>query len=228
MINDKLIFDLGFYTGDTSLHYLKEGYKVVGVDCNPNLEIKNDEINNFIENGQLILERKCITNEDNKIVNFYIQPKKMVWSSTNIEIAERHDKSICCQVETITLASLIRKYGTPIFCKIDIEGNDILAIKSLLQIEEKPLYISCETECIGNNVNPFSIDGLENINALRKLGYTKFFLVKQTHWENYHFNINGNHEWKTYEEILDELIKERFKHNFEHSYTFWWDVYATF
>lgn len=227
-MNNKLIFDLGFYTGDTSLHYLKEGYKVVGVDCNPKLEIKNDEINNFIENGQLILERKCITNEDNKIVNFYIQPKEMVWSSANIEIAERHDKSNCCQVETITLASLIRKYGTPIFCKIDIEGNDILAIKSLSQIEKKPLYISCETECIGNKVNPFSIDGLENINALRELGYTKFFLVKQKSGKDYHFNINGNHEWKTYEEIVEELKKERLRHNFKYSYTFWWDVYATF
>ena len=227
-MNNNLIFDLGFYNGDTSLQYLKEGYKIIGVDCNPQLNLKNNEINNFIENGKLILERKCITDTDNKIVNFYIQPKNMDWSSANIQIAERHNKSECCQVETITLASLIRKYGTPIFCKIDIEGNDILAIKSLTDVEEKPLYISCETECIGNNGNHLSIDGLENINALHELGYNKFFLVNQRRWGNYHFNINETHEWKTYDEVVEELKKERLAHNFEYSYTFWWDVYATF
>ena len=55
------------------------------------------------------------------------------------------------------------------------------------------------------------------------------FLVNQRrHWGNYHFNINETHEWKTYDEVVEELKKERLAHNFEYSYTFWWDVYATF
>ena len=40
-MNSNLIFDLGFYNGDTSLQYLRDGFKVIGVDCNHQLEIKN-------------------------------------------------------------------------------------------------------------------------------------------------------------------------------------------
>ena len=55
-MNENLIFDLGFYNGDTSLPYLKEGYTVIGVDCNPNLGIISDAFE-YIINGQLILEK---------------------------------------------------------------------------------------------------------------------------------------------------------------------------
>ena len=166
-MNENLIFDLGFYDGDTSLPYLKEGYKVIGVDCNPKLSM-NDQCFEYIMNGQLTIEKVCISDKDNETVNFYIQPNLLVWSSVNIAIAERHHKSECCQVETITLASLIKKYGTPLYCKIDIEGNDILALKSLFDVEEKPRFISCETECIGTE-HYSSIDGLENINTIHEL-----------------------------------------------------------
>lgn len=231
-MNENLIFDLGFYNGDTSLPYLKEGYKVIGVDCNPKLgKIPNSGINteifNFMLNGQLTFVTKCISDKDDEIIDFYVQPNLMVWSSVNIAIAERCHKSICCQVETITLASLIKEYGTPIYCKIDIEGNDILALKSLFDVEEKPKYISCETECIGTE-HYSSIDGLENINTLHELGYQKFFLVKQKCLDNFQFDINNQYEWKTYEEIVEELNTVRSAHNFSIPYSFWWDVYATF
>lgn len=226
-MDKQLIFDLGFYNGDTSLQYLRDGFKVIGVDCNPLLMFNDSEIEQYLKDGLLKIEKKCVTEKDNDIVNFYVQPSQMVWSSTNIKIAERLNKSECYEVETITLASLIEKYGTPIYCKIDIEGNDVIALKSLFDIEEKPLYVSCETECIGNE-NPYAIDGLENINVLNELGYRHFFLVKQIYGQDFHFNVNGEYNWKTYEEIVEELRKEREKHYFNESYTFWWDVYATF
>lgn len=226
-MNNNLIFDLGFYNGDSSLQYLKEGFNVIGVDCNPLLKINNEIIKQYIKDGHLILEKKCITDTDNEIIDFYVQPKKLVWSSANIKIAERLDESQRCQVETITLSSLIKKYGTPIYCKIDIEGNDCIALKNLFYVEEKPLYISCETECIGYE-NPYKFDGLENINILNELGYKKFLLVQQRWDTQFHFNFNEKHNWKTYKEIVDELKYERQKHDFSLPYSFWWDVYATF
>jgi FkbM family methyltransferase len=225
-MNENLVFDLGFYNGDTSLPYLKEGYTVIGVDCNPNLGMIGDAFE-YIINGQLILEKKCISDTDNDIVDFYIQPNKMVFSSVNKDIAGRVDGSICCQVETMTLASLIKKYGTPIYCKIDIEGNDILALKSLFDVEEKPKFISCETECIGSE-HYLSIDGLENINTLHELGYNKFFLVEQNIFNNFRLRIDCHYEWKTYDEVIMELKQARSKHDFTLPYSFWWDVYATF
>ena len=225
-MNENLIFDLGLYDGDTSVPYLKEGYKVIGVDCNPYLGL-NIEAFDYLMKGQLIMEKRCISDADNEIIDFYIQPNLMVFSSVNKDIAGRVEGSVCCQVETTTLASLIEKYGTPIYCKIDIEGNDIVALKSLFNVEEKPKYISCETECIGSE-HYLSIDGLENINALHDLGYNRFFLVEQKHGENFYFDINGDYEWKSYEEIVEELKTARSIHDFWIPYSFWWDVYATF
>lgn len=226
-MDNNLIFDLGFYKGESSTKYLTEGFKVIGVDCNPLLKIKLF-FHRMIRCKRLEIVTKCISDKDNELVNFYVQPLKMVWSSTNINIAERlNNDSKCYQVETITLASLIKQYGTPIYCKIDIEGNDGIALKSLFDVEEKPLYISCETECIGNE-NPHIIDGLENIHILKELGYNKFFLKNQQNEFDFHFDVNGEYEWKSYDEIVEELINERQKHDFTEPYSFWWDVYATF
>ena len=57
-MDKNLIFDLGFYNGDTSLEYLKGGFKVIGVDCNPLLELKDGKINEYLNEGHLILEKK--------------------------------------------------------------------------------------------------------------------------------------------------------------------------
>lgn len=227
-MNDKLIFDLGYYGGDSTLHYINEGYDIVGVDCNPQLEI-NRETEKYMKRGRLILERKCVSDTDNQNIVFYVQPNNIIWSSANKEIAERYDKSERHKVKTITLATLIGTYGTPIYCKIDIEGNEMLAIKSLSLIddEKKPLYICCKTECVGKGRRSLNINGLENINALHELGYNKFFLKEQK--DNYRFDINGKHEWKSYEEVIEELKKARSEHDFEQEpYMFLWDVYATF
>ncbi len=225
-MDNNLIFDLGFYKGESSTKYLIEGFKVIGVDCNPLLK-NNLKFYQWIKTKKLIIEKKCISEKDGEIINFYVQPQKIVWSSTNKNIAERLEESQCYEVETITLSSLIEKYGVPIYCKIDIEGNDSIALKSLFNVEEKPLYISCETECIGNE-NPYEIDGLENIHILKELGYNKFFLKNQHNDFLFHFELNKEYEWKTYEEICEELKNERQNHDFTEPYSFWWDVYATF
>ena len=46
---------------------------------------------------------------------------------------------------------MFHEYGTPFYCKIDIEGNDIIALQTVEKVSEKPLYISVETECIGED-----------------------------------------------------------------------------
>lgn len=78
-----------------------------------------------------------------------------------------------------TLRSLIHKYGVPYYCKIDIEGNDIIALESLKDNVDLPHYISVETECLGDNSQPNDVM-FSTLDMLYELGYRKFKLVDQT------------------------------------------------
>lgn len=73
---------------------------------------------------------------------------------------------------------MFHEYGTPFYCKIDIEGNDIIALQTMEKVSEKPLYISVETECIGEDEDIAGHE-LDTLNALYQLGYRKFKLVDQ-------------------------------------------------
>lgn len=230
MINDKLIFDIGAYQLDSTKQYLNNGYKIIALDANPEMiEIINNNFKTFIENGKLIVIDKALHDTDNNEIKFYIQNNEKVWCSIYKGIAERLDE--CSKIitkQTITLKTLIETYGTPIYCKIDVEGADILAIQSLRGHKELlPKYISCETECLGHE-NRFDITGTEILDELYNIGYTKFFLIKQECFFNYDFDLNKEHDYMSYEECKKLLIDLREKHEFSRFYDFWYDLYATY
>lgn len=132
-----------------------------------------------VESGQLILEHSVVSSHDNKISSFYISPNSL-WSSEHKDVAERKgltSKQIF--VPSCTLRSLIHKYGVPYYCKIDIEGNDIIALESLKDNVDLPHYISVETECLGDNSQPNDVM-FSTLDMLYELGYRKFKLVDQT------------------------------------------------
>src|SRR5262249_13256689 len=60
-------------------------------------------------------------------------------------------------------------YGTPFYMKIDIEGNDALCLRDL-RGRELPKYISVEA------------GGVDNLNALHELGYSRFKCISQFHF----------------------------------------------
>jgi FkbM family methyltransferase len=217
----RLIFDLGFHNGDTATYYLQRGCKVIGVECNE--ELVHEATKNFkshLRKGSLIIENKCIYNKDNQYIDFFIS-KYTEWSSLYQKIAEREKEAKKVSVESITLATLIKKYGCPYYCKIDVEGADILALQSLKEIDEKPNYISCEVECLGKNevVTDFPI-----VEELRNLGYSKFMLIDQSANKDFRFDFDKHYNWKCYDEILELLLDARTRH---WKYGIWFDVYAT-
>lgn len=221
-MDKNLIFDLGFHNGDTSYVYLSKGYKVVGVDCAPNLIIENKcRYNADIEKGKLILVEKCITEKDGDTVSFYLS-KFPLWNSANINIAERHEKSTEIKVETTTLKTLIETYGCPYYCKIDIEGYDVFAVRSLNDVEEKPKFISVEAECLGKGEKVT----INLVDELYKVGYRKFFFVNQyNRYPPFEFEFDKEYEWIDYEGALNEL-KEYQKIPWE--FGVWADIYATY
>ena len=215
----KLIFDLGFHNGDSSLSYLKKGFKVIGVECNPNLKThNNEEYEKYIADGYLTLLDYCISDKDNEIIPFYISTCS-VWCSANINIAERFNDSEQIEVETITLSSLIDNYGCPDYCKIDIEGNDVLAVRSLKDAENIPNYISVEAECLGKNeaVTVNLVDELYNV------GYKEFFFVRQSPGYNMFFDFNEEYEWLSYDDAKKQLIELQEE---KWDWGVWADIYA--
>lgn len=179
MRNNQLIFDIGFHKGEDTRYYLHKGYHVVGVDADKEL-INNGEqcFQNEIHSGQLTLLNYAISSERNSSTPFYISHNKL-WNSTHKGIAER--EGIQARQEMVpseTLSVLMDIYGVPYYCKIDIEGNDIVALNSLRNNKELPLYISVETECLDDNSEAFN-NTFETLDALKDLGYKRFKLVDQ-------------------------------------------------
>lgn len=219
----KLIFDLGCHNLDSTYNFLKEGYIIVAVDADINkLRQVYNLFNEYVYSGQLILINKAIYSEENIIIDFYIQPNETVWNSLYKNISEREHESYNIKVKTTTLYNLIELYGNPEYCKIDIEGADILALESLR--DELPKYISCETECLGVGDIP---EPLKVLNKLYELGYTKFYLEDQSHRNRNKLKFNQINEWMSYEQVKELLITTRNSHSFELFYDFWYDIYAT-
>lgn len=179
MPENNIIFDLGFHYGEDSFYYLYKGYKVVAVDAALQLvRYGHERFSRELASGQLIIRHAAIASHDEGTVPFYISENSQ-WNSAHQKIAERKGlKSQCHQVPSCTLAALIKEFGVPYYCKIDIEGNDIIALESLQNISDRPQFISVETECIGDYDNPSDYT-FQTLDQLAALGYRKFKLVDQ-------------------------------------------------
>lgn len=176
----ELIYDIGFHKGEDTLFYLLKGHKVVAVDADIELiEEGKRSFKEYIDNGRLILLNYAITNESNKDINFFIG-QNTLWNSTNVAVASRQgNRTLKKKVRSKRLDDLFREYGVPFYCKIDIEGNDIIALQTIEYSDEKPPYISVETECLGENETIAIGKALETLERLHQLGYRRFKLVDQ-------------------------------------------------
>ncbi len=180
MMNNRLVFDLGMHKAEDTGFYLFKGYKVVAVDADPiQIEAAKQKFNENIEKGDLILVNKGLSEKDDETLDFHIS-EYSEWNSFKKEISDRKSnlKEII-KVKSVTISSLIEKYGMPFFCKIDIEGFDIVCLDNLLKNNLKPQFISVESECVGEYETLSNEGALETLEGLRKIGYTKFKLVDQ-------------------------------------------------
>lgn len=211
---EELIYDIGFHKGEDTLFYLLKGYNVVAVDADIELiEEGKSSFKEYIDNGRLILLNYAITNESDKDINFFIS-QNTLWNSTNGAVASRQgNKTLKKKVRSKRLDDLFREYGMPFYCKIDIEGNDIIALQTIENSDEKPPYISVETECLGENETIAMGKELETLERLYQLGYRRFKLVDQQTLtvlskRDFYFNIPERH-WTAQTAIDCRYAKEQ-------------------
>jgi hypothetical protein len=113
-------------------------------------------------------------------VRFFISRED--WRSSTIkQLAERDGVIVeTTEMPTARLSSLFEQYGNPYYCKIDIEGNDAMAIRSLGGKTGSPQFISCELSCCSiSDLHSNNNLLFETLNALQVAGYTSFQLIDQ-------------------------------------------------
>src|SRR5262245_54069615 len=177
MLSDT-IYDVGLHAGGDTRFYLSQGYRVVAVDAEEAFITKaRVELSEEVQSGKLILVHAAVAEKDDGHATFYVS-ELSDWSSLDSCVAERHTAATAVSVPCRTLASLFQQFGTPVYCKIDIEGADALALESLRGVAELPKFISCEAECSGK-IRWSDERSLHTLDVLRELGYGRFKLVDQ-------------------------------------------------
>lgn len=183
-MDKKVIYDVGMHKGEDTDYYLKKGFKVIAFEANPDL-VKScqEKFANQISLGDLIIIEGAIIDSDldtdveNPKIKFYRNKNLSVWGTVDSNWAKRNEKrgtvNEIVEVQKINFKKCLQEYGIPYYLKIDIEGMDVVCLKSLLSFEKKPSYISIESEKIS------FVALKDEFNLFNKNGYDKFKIINQ-------------------------------------------------
>ena len=165
-----LCFDIGANIGDKTNIFLQLGAKVIAVEPQENCwrVLKR----RFKEEDKVIVEMVAIADKKGHRTLFIDKsPTISSISEAWISAVKRsgrfssHKWSQALSVNTSTLDDLIKKYGKPAFCKIDVEGYEFEVLKVLSQ----PLNV-ISFEFVSERIEP----SLKCIDHLSQLGQAKY------------------------------------------------------
>ena len=162
----QLIFDIGMCNGDDDAYYLRKGFDVIAVEANPLLcEQCRQRFSQEISEGRITIVNAGILERPGDFT-FYENVTEPGWSSFTAGgrvggAGDWRERRVTC----ITTLDLIQRYGSPFYIKVDIEGADLQALKTL-DGPLAPPYISVELD----REDPI-------LEALIDLGYSAFKFV---------------------------------------------------
>lgn len=168
---DLTIFDVGANDGADTWYYLRKGFRVVAVEAIPELAAKLKVVYaDQVRADRLTIAPVAISDHVGT-ATLTINDERSEWSSTKSVSKANLGQSRIVEVRSDTLANLVNRYPKPYYIKIDIEGGELAAIKSLrgLPRERLPPFISFE----------INLDWEEILEYLYNYGYRKFQLVRQ-------------------------------------------------
>ncbi len=201
------VFDIGAHRGNRTEIFLRLGARVVAVEpqkrCIKYLQSKFGKEPNFI------LVKKGLSDKEGKLTIFVCGEADTIstfsekWKTGRFSNYKWNKQEI---VPVTTLDNLIKEFGIPSFCKIDVEGYELKVLKGL----SKPIpYLSFEF------TKEFFEDAKACLDHLISLGYWQF-----------NFSLSGSMEfffprWESSKEIIQKtsLIKDKL---------LWGDIYAKF
>jgi FkbM family methyltransferase len=199
-----LVFDVGCNIGNKSAEYLNYKTKVVGFEPQPNCFNQLNE--RFKDEDNIVIEPIGLDNVKGETYIYEASHNTISSMSEEfIEIVKKErfkdynwGNKILIKVDT--LDNMIKKYGTPNYIKIDVEGYELNVLKGLttpidvISIEFTPELCQISIDCI-NYIE--SING----NCLYNYGFR----------EDTDFKFD---QWLTKDEILNYILSVH-DYNFE-------------
>jgi FkbM family methyltransferase len=166
-----MFFDIGAHVGRWSLDNLSNASKIISVEADP--QTFGSLVATCRGKTNIICENYAVCDNSGADITFYRSTSTSVISTINrnwlTDPSSRFNnypfEEIKCK--TITIDSLIEKYGIPELIKIDVEGGEFQCIRSLTQ-KVKHLCFEWASE-----TNEITIKCLDYLQAL---GFTRFFL----------------------------------------------------
>lgn len=175
-VDPGLIFDIGMDQCQDTDFYIKKGFRVVAVDANPSsCAAALDRYAAEVARGQLVVVNRAVS-RDQAPLTFYVCETESAWSTASPVLREWGIKQGAAftevKVEGVTAVELIEQFGVPYFCKVDIEGYDLVFLDGLAECAVVPRYLSCEVEFRRREY-------ADQLRLLERLGYQRFALVSQ-------------------------------------------------
>jgi FkbM family methyltransferase len=163
-----LIFDIGMCEGDDCDFYLKKGFRVLGVEADPeNYKGVAIRFASEIAEGRLTVLNKAAFSKSGEKLQFFIDRENRGHSKLIGEQGLPQRLGEVVFVETASWDELVRVAGgVPYFCKIDVEDGEVPFLSSMSG-QDIPEFTSVECHEFGP---------IEN---LYLLGYRKFRLIHQ-------------------------------------------------
>lgn len=164
----EIIFDIGMYDASDTIYYLEEGYKVIGVEANPDLvQHAKVRLKKYIESDQLYLVNAAIGPRGGTL-DLLVSGDDLGSSSIIPERVDKKNIIKAYSVPSVSIEELFRLHGLPLYMKVDIEGADRLCVLGLTR-KMRPRYLSFE---IGEDVE-------ELVSYAEGIGYTQFKIINQ-------------------------------------------------
>ena len=178
----RLIIDVGMHNGDDTAFYLAKGFDVVAVEANPALmEAARTRFDDVVTDGRLRLVEAAIA-ERPGTMSMAIADDMSIWSSLSEDFVRRNERGAgttyrYVDVKTVRFEDVLAETGVPYYLKVDIEGYDMLCVRALRAFDERPSYVSIESNVSSNDA---SFDRVfDELAELWTLGYRAFKYVNQ-------------------------------------------------
>lgn len=133
-----LCFDIGANLGNRTEAFLKLGARVVAVE--PQAHCAHTLRSRFVDDPNFFLVDSALAEGEGE-VEFFVSSSNTLSSCSSdwIEHAKKIPAFQNCKwdhkttVRTTTMDALIERYGSPVFCKIDVEGFEYEVLRGLSQ-----------------------------------------------------------------------------------------------
>jgi FkbM family methyltransferase len=177
-----LIFDIGFNVGEFTQTCFNKypNCNVIAVEANPNLV--NGVSPHFFTNYNFTLHNNLVSNIEGEEIDFYVSPYATGVSTASTEFMQnsrftKGSKNVPknsikwnepIKIQSITIDSMLERYGIPDLIKIDVEGYEYNVLSGLTQKVNDICFEWHEEE---------SEQLYKILEHLKNIGYTEFGVI---------------------------------------------------